>query len=77
MFSRKNLDIHGYQGESVPNTFLQQNEATEHAAIVFPGPGYTCQGPVLHYPTFELVAQGRMCFRSNIIHAAPRPTRKK
>jgi predicted alpha/beta-hydrolase family hydrolase len=58
MFSRKNLDIRGYQGESVANTFLRQNEATEHAAIVFPGLGYTCQGPVLHYPTFELVARG-------------------
>ena len=58
MFSWKKLDIRGYQQELVPNTFMQQNETTEHAAIVFPGLGYTCQGPVLSYPTFELLARG-------------------
>lgn len=58
MYSLKTLNIQGYLQTATPNTFFKQEEATDHAALVLPGRGYNCQGPVLHYPTLELLARG-------------------
>lgn len=55
MYSLQKLEIYGYQQEAVPHTFVQQHEPADHAAIVFPGLQYTCQGPVLNYPSQELL----------------------
>ena len=58
MFSFEKLDITGYQGESVLNTFMKQGQPTKHAALILPGQGYSCQGPVLAYPAYELATRG-------------------
>ena len=55
MYTLQKLEIYGYQQEAVPHTFFQQNEPTDHVAMVFPGLEYTCQGPVLNYPSQELL----------------------
>jgi predicted alpha/beta-hydrolase family hydrolase len=59
MVSVRPLEIEGYQHESVPNLFFQAKEkASEHLALLLPGKGYPCAGPVLHYPLLELLDQG-------------------
>lgn len=54
MYSIKTLEISGYRGEPVPNTFFQQDQETHHIAILLPGIGYTCQMPLFYYPTLFL-----------------------
>lgn len=59
MVSVRTLEIEGYQHEPIPNSFFQlKEEASEHLALVLPGKGYTCDGPVLYYPLLELVDRG-------------------
>lgn len=58
MYSLSSLDIKGYQGKPIRNTlFRQQREASE-IAIVFPGYGYPCFGPVIYYPSLALLSSG-------------------
>lgn len=52
------LRIVGYRDEFVPNTFLRQEGAADHVAILFPGANYTCHMPLLYYATQVLLAQG-------------------
>lgn len=49
--STTTLQISGYQGEPVPNTFFQHQDTTDHIAIFLPGVRYTCHMPLLYYPT--------------------------
>jgi len=49
MTSITSLSIKGCNSDPVPNTFFRQDGETEHAAIVFPGLGYTAQMPLLFY----------------------------
>lgn len=56
-YSMHELDITGYRNELVPNTFFEQNEPSDYAAIVFPGRNYSCQAPLLHYTTLALLQQ--------------------
>ncbi|MER3459557.1 MAG: hypothetical protein C4309_13855, partial [Chloroflexota bacterium] len=56
--STTTLQISGYQGEPVPNTFFQHGGATDHIAIVLPGVRYTCPMPLLYYPTRLLLSMG-------------------
>lgn len=58
MYQFKSLDIAGYRGEQVPNTFLRQDGEAQHIAILFPGMGYTCHMPLLYYPTELLLGKG-------------------
>jgi hypothetical protein len=51
------LDIRGYDGEPVPNTFMTSGES-RHLAILFPGLSYACMMPVLFYPWKLLLAMG-------------------
>ncbi len=51
MTTIEKLTINGYRGEALPHTFFKQKAATSHAAIIFPGWGYTAQMPGLFYPT--------------------------
>lgn len=44
------LGIVGAHG-AVPHTFFRQDDEADHLAVVFPGMGYTCQMPLLYYPT--------------------------
>ncbi len=55
MYSLHKLEIYGDQQEAVPHTLFQRHEPTDHAAIVFPGLQYACQGPVLNYLSQELL----------------------
>lgn len=52
------LAIAGYADEPVPHTFLRQEQATEHLAILLPGLDYGCDLPLLYYPTRLLLARG-------------------
>lgn len=58
MYSFQQLTIEGYHNEATPHSFFQQDQETDHAAIIFPGVRYTCQHPLLYYPTKELLLQG-------------------
>jgi hypothetical protein len=43
--------IAGYKGLKVPYTLLSTTAQPKGLAIMFPGAGYTVQGPLMHYPT--------------------------
>lgn len=56
-YDRAEIKINGYRGE-VKNTFYRQHEETGKIAIMFPGMGYTCQMPLIYYPTMLLLDLG-------------------
>ena len=58
MYSSKTLEIVGYREEHVPNTFFQNDSEASHLAMVLPGMGYTCQMPLLYYPSKLLREMG-------------------
>ena len=58
MYSRQRLSVYGYHNEAVPHTFFRQPQETDHAVIVLPGIGYSCQQPLLYYSTREFLQQG-------------------
>ncbi len=58
MHSTTSLDIPGYRGEPVPNSFIRQEGETQHLAILFPGIRYTADMPVLYYPGRLLLQRG-------------------
>ena len=59
MYSFESIDIAGYDGKPVPNTYLKLELPSEKLAIVFTGRGYTSQGPQLHY-TINLLLENRI-----------------
>src|SRR5437764_5532593 len=58
MYGATTLAITGYRDEPVPHTFLRQDEAARHVAILLPGLGYSCEMPLLYYPSRLLLARG-------------------
>jgi pimeloyl-ACP methyl ester carboxylesterase len=52
------LEIAGYQQRQLPNTFIRQEEATDHLAMLFPGYRYRATMPLLYYPELVLVDHG-------------------
>jgi len=44
-------DIKGYKGLTVPYTLICKSNVTKNLAILFPGMGYTVQGPLLRFST--------------------------
>jgi predicted alpha/beta-hydrolase family hydrolase len=58
MYSAMTLAITGHQEEPVPHTFLRQDESARHVAILLPGLGYSCDLPLLYYPSRLLLARG-------------------
>src|SRR5919201_1355743 len=58
MYGVTTLAITGYRDEPVPHTFLRQDQAARHLAILLPGIGYTCAMPLLYYPARLLLARG-------------------
>lgn len=56
-YKLRELDMQGFHQEHVPNTFFEQQEPTDYAAIVFPGRNYPCQAPLLRYTTLALLEQ--------------------
>ncbi|MHA1959957.1 MAG: hypothetical protein ACW99U_06980 [Candidatus Thorarchaeota archaeon] len=59
MYSFENIDIVGHKDQSVPNTFFRLSSPSEKLAIIFPGRGYTSQGPLLYY-TIGLLLENRV-----------------
>ena len=57
------LDIGGHKGP-VPNAFFKQPD-TDHLALIYPGWGYTCQMPLLHYAASLLEQLGADVLRVN------------
>ena len=58
MYGATTLAITGYRDEPVPHTFLRQDQAARHVAILLPGIGYSCDMPLLYYPARLLLARG-------------------
>jgi predicted alpha/beta-hydrolase family hydrolase len=58
MYHSVELSIVGHQDEPVPHTFYRQDGEAEHLAMILPGLGYTCDMPLLYYPTELLLSLG-------------------
>jgi hypothetical protein len=58
MASIISLNIPGYRGEPVPNTFMRQEFPTQHLAMIFPGYAYGARMPLLYYPGRLLAFRG-------------------
>jgi hypothetical protein len=52
------LNLAGFSGRAISNTFFRQDAPTKHLVVVFPGLGYTCSMPLLYYPTRLFVEHG-------------------
>jgi predicted alpha/beta-hydrolase family hydrolase len=52
------LTITGYSGKSVLNRFYRQDQPATIQAILIPGLRYTCDMPLLYYPTKLLLQRG-------------------
>lgn len=50
-FNYTTISIQGYAEKSVPNLFLRQSQPADTLAILFPGLRYTCNMPLLYYPS--------------------------
>ena len=44
----KPLDVFGFQGRSVPNTFIEQDGGSGHLAVLMPGKRYSNAMPLMH-----------------------------
>lgn len=58
VYSVESLDLKGFRGKPVQNTLFKQERKTDHVALVFPGYGYRCFGPVIYYPSLVLLSAG-------------------
>ena len=58
MPSRVSVDIAGYRGMAVPNTFTRHEHETQQLAIILPGYGYRATMPVRYYSERLLVTRG-------------------
>jgi pimeloyl-ACP methyl ester carboxylesterase len=58
MYSVTTLDIKGYQGDQVPNTFFLQGEPTRELTMLFSGFAYTADMPALYYPARYVLHRG-------------------
>lgn len=58
MYAVERLEILGYGSRAVPNTFFEQETEAKQLAIVYPGYAYSCDGPLLWYPTRILLSLG-------------------
>ena len=58
MQSILSLGIPGYRDTPVPNTFIRQDHASPHLAILLPGYGYRATMPAVYHPERLLIRQG-------------------
>lgn len=58
MYTVERLEIPGYGSRAVPNTFFEQETEAKQLAVVYPGYAYSCDGPLLWYPTRILLSLG-------------------
>lgn len=54
----KSLEIEGYRSLPVRNTFFRKEGESDHLCVIYPGYGYSCSMPLLHYPTQLFLSQG-------------------
>ncbi|UCE10175.1 MAG: hypothetical protein JSW61_14585 [Candidatus Thorarchaeota archaeon] len=59
MYSFESIAIEGHGGRPIPNTFFKLSSPSDKLAMVFPGRGYTSQGPLLYY-TIGLLLENRV-----------------
>jgi len=52
------LEIHGFDGEPLPNTFVRRDGGSDHLGMIFPGISYTTSLPALHYSGGLLLSHG-------------------
>jgi hypothetical protein len=52
------LEFTGFKGQNVIGTMHKHTPETDRLAIIFPGYGYTCDRPLLHYSMQEMLNQG-------------------
>ena len=52
------LNISGHSDSAVPNKFFRQSGSATELAVIFPGLRYTCDMPLLYYPTRLLLGRG-------------------
>ena len=57
MYTESELEIKGHTG-NIKNSFYAQAHRTGKLAIILPGFGYTCNMPLLYYPTLLLLNSG-------------------
>lgn len=57
-FNFTTLSINGYAQKEVPNVFLRQKGPANTLAILFPGLRYSCDMPLLYYPSRLLAHRG-------------------
>ncbi len=58
MYRSGELSILGHHDVPVPNTFYRQDKDTGHLAMILPGLRYSCDMPLLYYPTELLLTLG-------------------
>ena len=56
------LNVSGFHDEPISNMYFQQKAPPDRLAIFLPGMGYTCDRPLLYYPTQWLIDQGTDVF---------------
>jgi hypothetical protein len=52
------INIEGYRGKAVPNRLFRNVGPANGLAVIFPGLRYTCDMPLLFYPTKLLLGKG-------------------
>ncbi len=52
------LEIQGTHGRSVQNQYIQQIQASDNLALIYPGLRYNCDKPLLYYTTQILLQNG-------------------
>jgi hypothetical protein len=55
---RETLEINGYSGLSVRNSFLRQIDSSQKLTIIFPGLHYSCDKPLLYYAALAALQAG-------------------
>ena len=58
MFQDIQNEMTGFKGKGIHYTFLSKSEEANSLAILFPGLGYTVQGPLFHYATGLFLDRG-------------------
>lgn len=57
-FTHTTLDIQGDRAGKIANQFIQQANASDRLAVLYPGMRYSCDRPLLYYTTEILLSRG-------------------
>lgn len=70
-FNYTTISINGYKEKSVSNLFLQQKETADTLVIMFPGLRYTCDMPLIYYPSRLFAQRGADVLQVNSDYTKP------